>query len=32
VFVFLQMHHLLNRFGPRSVLLATFGIAAARCC
>jgi len=30
VFVFLQMHHLLNRFGPRAVLLATFVIAAAR--
>jgi PPP family 3-phenylpropionic acid transporter len=30
VFVFMQMHHLLNRFGPRAVLLATFAIAAVR--
>ena len=30
VVVFVQMHHLLNRFGPRAVLLATFGIAAVR--
>ena len=26
----LQMHQLLNRFGPRAVLLATFAIAAVR--
>jgi len=30
VFVFLQMHHLLNRFGPRAVLLWTLAIAAVR--
>jgi PPP family 3-phenylpropionic acid transporter len=30
VVVFMQMHHLLNRFGPRAVLLATFAIAAVR--